>query len=236
MYHEFEPSTAEDTPCKGAMHVKSVKSSKYVAAVALWLWSGTGSRSVAGSGPGATEVPSFSSLDCGSKLRGPSPIAIVLLLIGHTPPKRKGETFPATLKPVVCPPTSKSKVPSFDLSGAPPPPLSKDLNVYKRSAAYKQLVIGYYAISSPGTQLDVSEKRGERCFCSKLANCFVPRDMCSRASCDEAHFWLNGYVNKQNCRIWSGANPQVYVETPLHPEKLTVWCALWAGGILLQKR
>ncbi|GFX54211.1 hypothetical protein TNCV_2338451 [Trichonephila clavipes] len=53
---------------------------------------------------------------------------------------------------------------------------------------------------------------------------------------DEAHFWLNGYVNKQNCRIWSEANPQVYVETPLHPEKLTVWCALWAGGFLLQKR
>ncbi|GFX29541.1 hypothetical protein TNCV_4776131 [Trichonephila clavipes] len=53
---------------------------------------------------------------------------------------------------------------------------------------------------------------------------------------DEAHFWLNGYVNKQNCRISSEANPQVYVETPLHPEKLTVWCALWAGGILLQKR
>ncbi|GFW54539.1 uncharacterized protein TNCV_2232131 [Trichonephila clavipes] len=36
---------------------------------------------------------------------------------------------------------------------------------------------------------------------------------------DEAHFSLNGYVNKQNCRIWSEANPQVYVETPLHPEK-----------------
>ncbi|GFU66749.1 hypothetical protein TNCV_2006141 [Trichonephila clavipes] len=53
---------------------------------------------------------------------------------------------------------------------------------------------------------------------------------------DEANFWLNGYVNKQNCRIWSEANPQVYVETPLHPEKLIVWCALWAGGILLQKR
>ncbi|GFV50150.1 t-box transcription factor TBX20 [Trichonephila clavipes] len=40
---------------------------------------------------------------------------------------------------------------------------------------------------------------------------------------DEAHFWLNGYVNKQNCRIWSEANPQVYVETPLHPEKLNCW-------------
>ncbi|GFT07928.1 hypothetical protein TNCV_873581 [Trichonephila clavipes] len=55
-------------------------------------------------------------------------------------------------------------------------------------------------------------------------------------SSDEAHFWLNSYVNKQNCCIWSEANPQVYVETPLHPEKLTVWCALWAGGIVLQKR
>ncbi|GFU24308.1 tc3a_0 protein [Trichonephila clavipes] len=53
---------------------------------------------------------------------------------------------------------------------------------------------------------------------------------------DEAYFWLNGYVNKQNCCIWSEANPQVYVEIPLHPEKLTVWCALWAGGILLQNR
>ncbi|GFV10275.1 transposable element Tc1 transposase [Trichonephila clavipes] len=57
---------------------------------------------------------------------------------------------------------------------------------------------------------------------------------------DEAHFWLNGYVNKQNCRIWSEANPQVYVETPLHPEKLTVWCSLWGWSnhwsVLLQKR
>ncbi|GFW41291.1 putative DD41D transposase [Trichonephila clavipes] len=32
--------------------------------------------------------------------------------------------------------------------------------------------------------------------------------------------------------VASKANPQVYVETPLHPEKLTVWCALWTGGII----
>ena len=49
---------------------------------------------------------------------------------------------------------------------------------------------------------------------------------------DEAHFWLNGYVNKQNYRIWSEGNPQVYVNTPLHAEKLTVWCALCAGEII----
>ncbi|GFV80592.1 uncharacterized protein TNCV_4617541 [Trichonephila clavipes] len=39
--------------------------------------------------------------------------------------------------------------------------------------------------------------------------------------------WLH-----QQTKLWSEANPQVYVETPLHPEKLTVWCALWAGGII----
>ncbi|GFU13472.1 hypothetical protein TNCV_937811 [Trichonephila clavipes] len=69
-------------------------------------------------------------------------------------------------------------------------------------------------------------------FISKIMVDFHKRILFS----DEAHFWLNGYVNKQNCRIWREANPQVYVETPLHPEKLTVWCALWAGGPLLQKR
>ncbi|GFV28171.1 hypothetical protein TNCV_678591 [Trichonephila clavipes] len=69
-------------------------------------------------------------------------------------------------------------------------------------------------------------------FISKIMVDFHKRILFS----DEAHFWLNGYVNKQNCRIWSEANTQVYVETPLHPEKLTVWCALWAGGILLPKR
>ncbi|GFT70755.1 hypothetical protein TNCV_2490931 [Trichonephila clavipes] len=60
----------------------------------------------------------------------------------------------------------------------------------------------------------------------------VPNSYPGIQSIDEAHFWLNGYVNKQNCRIWSEANPQVYVETPFYPEKLTVWCALWAGGIM----
>ncbi|GFT66994.1 DUF4817 domain-containing protein [Trichonephila clavipes] len=38
-------------------------------------------------------------------------------------------------------------------------------------------------------------------------------------------------TNKNGSHL-SEANPQVYVETPLHSEKLTVWCALWAGGII----
>ena len=49
---------------------------------------------------------------------------------------------------------------------------------------------------------------------------------------DEAHFWLNGLVNKQNMRYWSGSNPHVLHEVPLQPEKITVWCGLHAGGII----
>ncbi|GFY36085.1 transposable element Tcb2 transposase [Trichonephila clavipes] len=42
-------------------------------------------------------------------------------------------------------------------------------------------------------------------FISKIMVDFHKRILFS----DEAHFCLNGYVNKQNCRIWSEANPQV---------------------------
>ncbi len=49
---------------------------------------------------------------------------------------------------------------------------------------------------------------------------------------DESHFWLNGFVNKQNMRYWSGNNPHVLHETQLHPEKITVWCGLHAGGVI----
>lgn len=49
---------------------------------------------------------------------------------------------------------------------------------------------------------------------------------------DEAHFWLNGFVNKQNCRYWSAENPRVVHESPLYPQRVTVWCGLWYGGII----
>ena len=41
---------------------------------------------------------------------------------------------------------------------------------------------------------------------------------------DEAHFTLGGYLNKQNCRLWGSENS--------HPEKATVWCALWSEDVI----
>jgi len=41
---------------------------------------------------------------------------------------------------------------------------------------------------------------------------------------DEAHFWMNGYVNKQNCRIWDDTNPHEIHQLQMHLEKVIVWC------------
>lgn len=49
---------------------------------------------------------------------------------------------------------------------------------------------------------------------------------------DEAHFYLSGYVNKQNYRYWGTENPHLTVTKPLHPLKVTVWCALSASGLI----
>ena len=49
---------------------------------------------------------------------------------------------------------------------------------------------------------------------------------------DEAHFYLNGLVNKQNYRFWGSEKPGYIAERPLHSPKCTAWCAISAQGIL----
>jgi hypothetical protein len=49
---------------------------------------------------------------------------------------------------------------------------------------------------------------------------------------DESHFRINGYVNKQNMRIWGTQKPEVYVEKSGYPQYLTVWCAISSKGFI----
>lgn len=49
---------------------------------------------------------------------------------------------------------------------------------------------------------------------------------------DEAHFHLEGFVNKQNWRIWGTENPSVCLAKPLHSEKVTVWAGMSSKGII----
>lgn len=51
---------------------------------------------------------------------------------------------------------------------------------------------------------------------------------------DEAHFWMDGYVNRQNYRIWGTENPNYLVDVSLHPTKVTVWAAFCERGIFIQ--
>jgi len=52
---------------------------------------------------------------------------------------------------------------------------------------------------------------------------------------DEVHFWMNGYVNKQNCRIWNDTNPRKIHQLQMHPEKVTVWYGFDSMNILHER-
>jgi len=48
----------------------------------------------------------------------------------------------------------------------------------------------------------------------------------------KAHFHLNGFVNKQNCRIWGSENPRIIHEKQMYPQRVTVRCRLWSRGLI----
>ena len=49
---------------------------------------------------------------------------------------------------------------------------------------------------------------------------------------DEVHFWLNGYVISRIIDFGVKISQKNWKSNPMHPEKVTVWCRLWAGGII----
>ena len=48
---------------------------------------------------------------------------------------------------------------------------------------------------------------------------------------DEAYFYLTMPINKQNNRIWADSQPAIGIETPLHDQKVLVWCAISANRV-----
>lgn len=49
---------------------------------------------------------------------------------------------------------------------------------------------------------------------------------------DECHVDLEGRVNKQNYRHWGTEQPHLAFVRPLHPKRLTIWCAINYHGII----
>ncbi|GFV70481.1 hypothetical protein TNCV_2868271 [Trichonephila clavipes] len=87
-------------------------------------------------------------------------------------------------------------------------------------------------IESQAEVKDMAENRFQKCFenlYKRWQKCVVTLGSYFEGGCISAVKLLRQQTKLPH--LWSEANPQVYVETPLHPEKLTDWCALWAGGI-----
>ena len=64
-----------------------------------------------------------------------------------------------------------------------------------------------------------------RLFCERMLEIIASDDVILMMG-DEAHFRLDGYVNKQNCRFWAAENPQELHQRPLHTAKVSVWCGI----------
>jgi len=70
-------------------------------------------------------------------------------------------------------------------------------------------------------------------FAHSFLEIFQDEDkICSLMMTDEAHFHLNGFVNKQNFRFWGGENPQVIHVKELHPQRVTVWCGIMHDRVI----
>lgn len=50
---------------------------------------------------------------------------------------------------------------------------------------------------------------------------------------DECSFFLNGVVNRHNCRYWSDSNPRIYHEVHTQqPQKLNVWAGIFGAHLV----
>lgn len=85
-------------------------------------------------------------------------------------------------------------------------------------------------------KIQVIQKLKEQDFAARLA---FAQEMLDRFTnfdnilfSDEAHFHLNGFVNRQNCRYWSKENPKLKHQKPLHSPKVTVWAAISSKGVI----
>lgn len=72
-------------------------------------------------------------------------------------------------------------------------------------------------------------------FCELMTQKIVnePRIVKNICFSDECTFYLNGNVNKQNCRYWSDENPHIFREGHTqYPQKINVWAGILGNKII----
>ena len=83
-------------------------------------------------------------------------------------------------------------------------------------------------------QLHPTDKMGRMTFAEQELDRISqdPNRLLRIAFSDEAHFHIDGGVNRHNCRYWAPENPNWVREQGLHSPRTTVWAAIWEGGII----
>lgn len=72
-------------------------------------------------------------------------------------------------------------------------------------------------------------------FCEIMTNRIIGQPQLIKNICfsDECTFYLNGKVNKQNCRYWSDINPHAIREGHTqYPQKINVWAGILGNAII----
>lgn len=79
------------------------------------------------------------------------------------------------------------------------------------------------------TETDFMQRRE---FCERMMTILAEDANTVIIMSDEAHFHLDGYVNKQNYEYWEAKNPRELHQGPLHSTKVTAWCGVSPSGII----
>lgn len=72
-------------------------------------------------------------------------------------------------------------------------------------------------------------------FCEIMSNLINTRAIVVSNICfsDECTFFLNGHVNRQNCRYWSEDNPHIFREGATQwPQKINVWAGILGNAVI----
>jgi Helix-turn-helix domain (DUF4817) len=72
-------------------------------------------------------------------------------------------------------------------------------------------------------------------FCEVLSERAIenPHFLFNICFSDECSFFLNGTVNRHNCRYWADSNPHIFHEVHTqHPQKLNVWAGIFGDRIV----
>ncbi|KAI5721907.1 hypothetical protein M8J76_000717 [Diaphorina citri] len=89
-----------------------------------------------------------------------------------------------------------------------------------------------YVIYRAFDQLFDGDYDQRKLFCEQMHSVFNDNDNITLFTSDEAHFHLNGFVNRQNFRYWGAENPRELHEKPLHSPRVTVWCAVGKNTVI----